>query len=145
MGVLIITLKYVWSLPLIKIYLQVTAKHYSLLSLQNSFRVTHPSVNDVVDQCKSLYKKKSSPVKVTLLCSKQTGFLFTGTLATHLARFSQIEVTVVVREGDSFYHRWLKEDSEMFGYRLLEAKKQSDFDDPLDCLLFPPLAFKTDM
>ena len=101
-----------------------------------------------MDQCKLLYKNKSSPADAAIPCLPGNSIV-TAMLANRLSKFSQVNVTVVIPECNSFVlkceYEWLKKDSEEHGYHVVEAKKQPGFDDPLDWLMFPPEGFKADI
>jgi len=89
-----------------------------------------------------------NPLKVTFLGD---GWHFTGTdtsilsreLASYVAKLPLVIVTYLVPE-DSCSERE-KRSAALDGVTIVEAKKQPGFDEPTDCLYFPPQDLKTDI
>lgn len=90
------------------------------------------------------------PLKVTILASRWDNLfnlldysLLSRQLAIQLAKFPQVEVTVLVPENSC--NIAYKRRAASYGVSIVEAKEQSGFDDPIDWLNFPPQELTTDI
>lgn len=89
-----------------------------------------------------------SPFTVTIIAPMwgslfPDAILFSRELAIHLAKFPQVKVGFLVPECSCSESD--KRDAAMYSVTIVEAKKRLGFDDPVDCLLFPPEDITTDI
>jgi len=87
-------------------------------------------------------------MQVTLLASSWDWSLqsiYSRVLATRLARFPSLKVTVLVPEFSCSEHAYDKGNARIHGYNIVEAKKQPAFCNPTDWLIFPPKDLSTDI
>ena len=85
-------------------------------------------------------------IKVTILENECDGFLstFLEELAKQLAKFTQVEVSLLVPESEQItdcYKRRLEGN----GVTIVKAKRRPGFTDPFDWLYYPPEDLKTDI
>lgn len=121
-------------------------RHYAPL-LQVYPGETSKSVVEIMKQCNGSYTS-DNPLKLTIL-TPQLGYLLSDCsllsqeLAIQLAKFPQVQVTVLVPEN--YCYEWEKREAASHGVTIIEAKKQPGFDDPVDWLSFPPQDLTTDI
>ena len=86
------------------------------------------------------------PIKVTILENQCDWFLnfFSVELAKQLAKFTQVEVSLLVPESVQI-NDWDKRYLEENGVTIVKAKRQPGFPDPIDWLYYPPEDLKTDI
>ena len=85
-------------------------------------------------------------IKVTILENGCNGVLstFPGELAKQLAKFTQVEVSLLVPESTQI-DDWDKRSLEENGVTIVKAKRLPGFPDPIDWLYYPPEDLTTDI
>ena len=116
--------------------------------LQNAFRTLDGNllVENILAQHNGTYSS-TNKLRVTILAPK---FPFTGgayfirELAKQLAKFKQVQVSVLVPE-DTFYSENEERKAKEIGVTIVKAKKQPGFCESIEWLNYPPADLKTDI
>ena len=117
--------------------------------LQNVFRKLDGNhlVDNILAHFENGTYSSTNELRVTILA---TVFPFVGStyfireLAKQLAKFKQVQVSVLVPE-DTFYNEYDEGKAKEFGVIIVKAKKQPGFLDPIEWLNYPPADLKTDI
>ena len=89
----------------------------------------------------------TNKLRVTILASKFQfidGAYFIRELAKELAKFEQVQVSVLVPE-DTCYNEYEERKAKEIGVTIVKAKKQPGFFDSIEWLNYPPADLKTDI
>ena len=89
----------------------------------------------------------TNKLKCTILASRcwfEVGAGFTRVLAKQLAKFKQVQVSVLVPE-DTFYNENEERKAKEIGVTFVQAKKQPGFSNSIEWLNYPPADLKTDI
>ena len=116
--------------------------------LQNVFRKFDGNhlVDNILAQHNGTYSS-TNKLKCTILAS---GYYFfyaaclTRELAKQLAKFKQVQVSVLVPE-DTYYNEYEERKAKEIGVTIVKAKKQPGFFDSIEWLNYPPADLKTDI
>ena len=116
--------------------------------LQNLFRTFDGNhlVDNILAQHNGTYSS-TNKLKCTILAphyyfSNVTNFI--RELAKQLAKFKQVQVSVLVPE-DSRYNEYEERKAKEIGVTIVKAKKQPGFFDPIEWLNYPPADLETDI
>ena len=116
--------------------------------LQNAFRKADGNllVENILAQHNGTYSS-TNKLRVTILASKfqfvNHAFFIRG-LAKELAKFKQVQVSVLVPE-DTRYNESEERKAKEIGVTIVKAKKQPGFFDSIEWLNYPPADLKTDI
>ena len=116
--------------------------------LQNTFRKVDGNllVENILAQHNGTYSS-TNKLRVTILAPK---FQFVGSacfireLAKQLAKFEQVQVSVLVPE-DTFYNEYQERKAKEIGVTIVKAKNQPGFFKSIEWLNYPPADLKTDI
>ena len=116
--------------------------------LQNAFRKVDGNllVENILAQHNGTYSS-TNKLRVTILAPKfqfTDGAYFIRELAKQLAKFKQVQVSVLVPE-DTYYNEYEERKAKEIGVTIVKAKKQPGFFDSIECLNYPPADLKTDI
>ena len=116
--------------------------------LQNAFRRVDGNllVGDILAQHNGTYSS-TNKFKCTILASRYCflfGACFTRELAKQLAKFKQVQVSVLVPE-DTFYNENEERKAKEIGVTIVKAKEQLGFSNSIEWLNYPPADLKTDI
>ena len=116
--------------------------------LQNAFRRVDCNllVGDILAQLNGTYSS-TNKLKCTILASGYHyvgNACFTRELAKQLAKFEQVQVSVLVPENTGYDENDEREAKEI-GVTIVKAKKQLGFFDSIEWLNYPPADLKTDI
>ena len=116
--------------------------------LQDVFRMFlgNHLVNNILAQHNETYSS-TNKLKCTILAPR--GYYFNGAgfireLAKQLAKFKQVQVSVLVSE-DTCYNEYEERKAKEIGVTIVKAKKQPGFFDSIEWLNYPPADLKTDI
>ena len=116
--------------------------------LQNAFRKVDGNllVENILAQHNGTYSS-TNKLRVTILAPKFQfvgGARFIRELAKQLAKFKQVQVSVLVPE-DTYYSEYEERKAKEIGVTIVKAKKQPGFFDSIEWLNYPPADLKTDI
>ena len=116
--------------------------------LQNAFRKVDGNllVENILAQHNGTYSS-TNKLRVTILAPKSQftdGAYFIRELAKQLAKFKQVQVSVLVPE-DTRYNEYEERKAKEIGVTIVKAKKQPGFFDSIEWLNYPPADLKTDI
>ena len=116
--------------------------------LQEMFRVLDGNllVDNILAQHNGTYSS-TNKLRVTILapkCRFAGGARFIRELAKQLAKFEQVQVSVLVPE-DTFYYENEERKAKEIGVTIVKAKEQQGFSNPIEWLNYPPADLKTDI
>ena len=116
--------------------------------LQNAFRKVDGNllVENILAQHNGTYSS-TNKLRVTILAPKfqfTDGAYFIRELAKQLAKFKQVQVSVLVPE-DTYYNEYEERKAKEIGVTIVKAKKQPGFFDSIEWLNYPPADLKTDI
>ena len=116
--------------------------------LQEMFRVLDGNllVDNILAQHNGTYSS-TNKLRVTILAPKfrfAGGARFIRELAKQLAKFGQVQVSVLVPE-DTFYYENEERKAKEIGVTIVKAKEQQGFSNPIEWLNYPPADLKTDI
>ena len=116
--------------------------------LQDAFRKVDGNllVESILAQHNGTYSS-TNKLKCTLLAPRYRfvdGAFFIRELAKQLAKFKQVQVSVLVPE-DIFYGEYEERKAKEIGVTIVKAKKQPGFFDSIEWLNYPPADLKTDI
>ena len=116
--------------------------------LQNAFRKVDGNllVENILAQHNGTYSS-TNKLRVTILAPKfqfTDGAYFIRELAKQLAKFKQVQVSVLVPE-DTYYSEYEERKAKEIGVTIVKAKKQPGFFDSIEWLNYPPADLKTDI
>ena len=116
--------------------------------LQNAFRKADGNllVENILAQHNGTYSS-TNKLRVTILASKFQFInraCFIRGLAKELAKFKQVQVSVLVPE-DTRYNESEERKAKEIGVTIVKAKKQPGFFDSIEWLNYPPVDLKTDI
>ena len=116
--------------------------------LQNAFRKVDGNllVVNILAQHSGTYSS-TNKLRVTILASKFLfidGASFIRELAKELAKFKQVQVSVLVPE-DTRYNEYEERKAKEIGVTIVKAKEQPGFFDSIEWLNYPPADLKTDI
>ena len=116
--------------------------------LQNAFRKFDGNllVENILAQHSGTYYS-TNKLRVTILASKFLfidGASFIRELAKELAKFKQVQVSVLVPE-DTRYNEYEERKAKEIGVTIVKAKEQPGFFDSIEWLNYPPADLKTDI
>ena len=103
-------------------------------------------VENILAQHNGTYSS-TNKLRVTILAPKfqfTDGAFFIRELAKQLAKFKQVQVSVLVPE-DTYYNEYEERKAKEIGVTIVKAKKQPGFFDPIEWLNYPPADLKTDI
>ena len=116
--------------------------------LQDVFRMFlgNHLVNNILAQHNETYSS-TNKLKCTILAPR--GYYFNGAgfireLAKQLAKFKQVQVSVLVSE-DTCYNEYEERKAKEIGVTIVKAKEQPGFFDSIEWLNYPPADLKTDI
>ena len=116
--------------------------------LQDVFRMFLGShlVNNILAQHNETYSS-TNKLKCTILAPRDyyfNGAGFIRELAKQLAKFKQVQVSVLVPE-DTCYNEYEERKAKEIGVTIVKAKEQPGFFDSIEWLNYPPAYLKTDI
>ena len=116
--------------------------------LQNAFRKVDGNllVENILAQHSGTYSS-TNKLRVTILASKFLfidGACFIRELAKELAKFKQVQVSLLVPE-DTCYNEHEERKAKEIGVTIVKAKKQPGFCESIEWLNYPPADLKTDI
>ena len=116
--------------------------------LQDVFRTFDGNylVDNILAQHNGTYSS-TNKLKCTILAPRyyfSNGACFIRELAKQLAKFKQVQVSVLVPE-DTFYNEYEERKAKEIGVTIVKAKKQPGFFDSIEWLNYPPADLKTDI
>ena len=116
--------------------------------LQEMFRVLDGNllVDNILAQHNGTYSS-TNKLKCTILAPRNffsNGAHFIRELAKQLAKFKQVQVSVLVPEG-TCYNEYEERKAKEIGVTIVKAKKQPGFFDSIEWLNYPPADLKTDI
>ena len=116
--------------------------------LQNAFRKVDGNllVENILAQHSGTYSS-TNKLRVTILASKFLfidGTCFIRELAKELAKFKQVQVSLLVPE-DTCYNEHEERKAKEIGVTIVKAKKQPGFCESIEWLNYPPADLKTDI
>ena len=116
--------------------------------LQEMFRMLDGNllVDNILAQHNKTYSS-TNKLKCTILASRYyfwSGACFIRELAKQLAKFKQVQVSVLVPE-DTCYNEYEERKAKEIGVTIVKAKKQPGFFDSIEWLNYPPADLKTDI
>ena len=116
--------------------------------LQGEFRQLDGNllVENILAQHNGTYSS-TNKLRVTILAPKfqfTDGAYFIRELAKQLAKFKQVQVSVLVPE-DTYYNEYEERKAKEIGVTIVKAKKQPGFFDSIEWLNYPPADLKTDI
>ena len=116
--------------------------------LQNAFRKVDGNllVESILAQHNGTYSSPNK-LKCTILASRYyfvVGACFIRELAKQLAKFEQVQVSVLVPE-DTFYNENEERKAKEIGVTIVKAKEQLGFSNSIEWLNYPPADLKTDI
>ena len=116
--------------------------------LQEMFRVLDGNllVDNILAQHNGTYSS-TNKLKCTILASGYYflyGACLTRELTKQLAKFKQVQVSVLVPE-DTCYNEYQERKAKEIGVTIVKAKKQPGFFDSIEWLNYPPADLKTDI
>ena len=116
--------------------------------LQNIFRRSDGNhlVDNILAQHSGTYSA-TNKLKCTILAPchyVSNAACFIRELAKQLARFKQVQVSVLVPE-DTYYNEYEERKAKEIGVTIVKAKKQPGFFDSIEWLNYPPADLKTDI
>ena len=116
--------------------------------LQNAFRRLDGNllVGNILAQHNGTYSS-TNKLKCTILAShnyRESGACFIRELAKQLAKFKQVQVSVLVPENP-FYNEYDERKAKEIGVTIVKAKEQLGFSNSIEWLNFPPADLKTDI
>ena len=116
--------------------------------LQNAFRKFDGNllVENILAQHNGTYSS-TNKLRVTILASKFQFIdraCFIRELAKELAKFKQVQVSLLVPEG-TCYNEYDERKAKEIGVTIVKAKKQPGFFDSIEGLNYPPADLKTDI
>ena len=116
--------------------------------LQNAFRKVDGNllVENILAQHNGTYSS-TNKLRVTILAPKFQffgGACFIRELAKQLAKFEQVQVSVLVPE-DTFYNEYQERKAKEIGVTIVKAKNQPGFFKSIEWLNYPPADLKTDI
>ncbi|XP_073251855.1 D-inositol 3-phosphate glycosyltransferase-like [Porites lutea] len=123
--------------------------HWEPLEIdQNIFRRLDGNllVGNILDQHNGTYSS-TNKLKCTILASRYYvayGACFIRELAKQLAKFKQVQVSVLVPE-DTHYNEYEERKAKEIGVTIVKAKKQPGFSESIEWLNYPPADLKTDI
>ena len=103
-------------------------------------------VENILAQHNGTYSS-TNKLRVTILAPKfqfTDGAFFIRELAKQLAKFKQVQVSVLVPE-DTYYNEYEERKAKEIGVTIVKAKKQPGFFDSIEWLNYPPADLKTDI
>ncbi|CAH3178263.1 unnamed protein product [Porites lobata] len=103
-------------------------------------------VDNILAQHNGTYSS-TNKLKCTILAPRyyfSNGACFIRELAKQLAKFKQVQVSVLVPE-DTFYNEYEERKAKEIGVTIVKAKKQPGFFDSIEWLNYPPADLKTDI
>ena len=116
--------------------------------LQDVFRTFDGNylVDNILAQHNGTYSS-TNKLKCTILAPRyyfSNGACFIRELAKQLAKFKQVQVSVLVSE-DTCYNEYEERKAKEIGVTIVKAKKQPGFFDSIEWLNYPPADLKTDI
>ena len=116
--------------------------------LQDVFRTFDGNylVDNILAQHNGTYSS-TNKLKCTILAPRyyfSNGACFIRELAKQLAKFKQVQVSVLVPE-DTHYNEYEERKAKEIGVTIVKAKKQPGFFDSIEWLNYPPADLKTDI
>ena len=116
--------------------------------LQDVFRTFDGNylVDNILAQHNGTYSS-TNKLKCTILAPRyyfSNGACFIRELAKQLAKFKQVQVSVLVPE-DTFYNEYEERKAKEIGVTIVKAKKQPGFCESIEWLNYPPADLKTDI
>ena len=116
--------------------------------LQNEFRTFDGNllVENILAQHNGTFSS-TNKLRVTILASKFRFIdraCFIRELAKELAKFKQVQVSLLVPEG-TCYNEYEERKAKEIGVTIVKAKKQPGFCEPIEWLNYPPADLKTDI
>ena len=103
-------------------------------------------VDNILAQHNGTYSS-TNKLKCTILAPRyyfSNGACFIRELAKQLAKFKQVQVSVLVPE-DTLYNEYEERKAKETGVTIVKAKKQPGFFDSIEWLNYPPADLKTDI